>query len=179
MKRTIFDDQHDAFREVFRGFLHREVVPEFAKWEEQGYAPREFYRKLGELGVMGFDIPEEYGGAGATSYRYLMIIGEEAALAGVSLGNYHASAGIVLPYLLTLANEDQKKRWLPACASGQAVLAVAMTEAGDGFGSGRHSHHREALRRRRKLHPQRRKDLYHQRLSGDTHGRGRPYRRPR
>ena len=64
MKRTIFDDQHDAFREVFRGFLHREVVPEFAKWEEQGYAPREFYRKLGELGVMGFDIPEEYGGAG-------------------------------------------------------------------------------------------------------------------
>ncbi|MGW6655880.1 acyl-CoA dehydrogenase family protein [Rhodococcus sp. NPDC055024] len=132
MKRTIFDDQHDAFREVFRAFLHKEVVPEFAKWEEQGYAPREFYRRLGELGVMGFDIPEEYGGAGPTSYRYLMIIGEEAALAGVSLGNYHASAGIVLPYLLTLANEEQKKRWLPACASGQAVLAVAMTEPGTG-----------------------------------------------
>ncbi len=122
MKRTIFDDQHDAFREVFRGFLHREVVPEFAKWEEQGYAPREFYRKLGELGVMGFDIPEEYGGAGATSYRYLMIIGEEAALAGVSLGNYHASAGIVLPTCSLSQTRIRRSAGCPPVRVGRPCL---------------------------------------------------------
>ncbi|MEE2058813.1 acyl-CoA dehydrogenase family protein [Rhodococcus artemisiae] len=132
MKRTIFDDQHDAFREMFRSFLRKEVVSEFPKWEEQGYAPREFFRKLGDIGVTGFDIPEQYGGAGPTSYRYLMVIGEEAALAGVSLGNYQASSGIVLPYLLMLANEEQRARWLPLCARGEAVLSVAMTEPGTG-----------------------------------------------
>ncbi|MFC9833771.1 acyl-CoA dehydrogenase family protein [Rhodococcus sp. NPDC127530] len=132
MKRTIFDDQHQDFRTMFRNFLEREVVPEFPKWEEQGYAPHEFYRKLGALGVMGFDIPVEYGGTGPTSYKYITIMTEEAALAGVSLGNYGVTTGIVLPYLLTLADDEQKKRWLPGCAAGETVLAVAMTEPGTG-----------------------------------------------
>ncbi|PSR68856.1 acyl-CoA dehydrogenase [Nocardia sp. MDA0666] len=132
MQRTIFDHTHEDFRAMIREFLKREVVPRFPAWEAQGYAPREFYRELGRLGIMGFDIPEQYGGTGPTSYRYLMVIGEEAALAGISLGNYQVTAGIVLPYLLALANEEQKQRWLPACAAGEAVLAVAMTEPGTG-----------------------------------------------
>lgn len=132
MLRTVFGPEHDQFRSMFRAFIDKEVVPAFPEWEKQGYAPREFYRRLGELGVMGFDIPEEYGGAGPTSYRYLMVIGEEAAAAGVSLGNFHVTTGIVLPYLLQLANDEQKRRWLPGCAAGDSVLAVAMTEPGTG-----------------------------------------------
>jgi len=132
MKRTVFDAEHEAFRTMFRDFLAKEVVPEFGKWSEQGYAPHDFYRKLGDIGAMGFDIPEQYGGSGKTSYKYQAVIVEEAARAGVSLGNYSANTGIVLPYLLDLVNEEQAARWLPGCATGDTLLAVAMTEPGAG-----------------------------------------------
>lgn len=114
MKRTIFDDQHQDFRSMFRNFLEREVVPEFPKWEEQGYAPHEFYRKLGALGVMGFDIPVEYGGTGPTSYKYITIMTEEAALAGVSLGNYGVTTGIVLPTCSCSQTTSRRNAGCPA-----------------------------------------------------------------
>ncbi|HEU5266811.1 MAG TPA: acyl-CoA dehydrogenase family protein [Jatrophihabitans sp.] len=132
MKRTIFAAEHDAFRDAVRAFVTKEVVPEFPRWEKQGYADHDFYGKLARLGPTGFDVPEEYGGTGEISYKYQVILTEEAARQGVGLGNFAVSWGIVLPYLLNLATDEQKKRWLPGVAAGETMLAIAMTEPGTG-----------------------------------------------
>ncbi|MEU0984625.1 acyl-CoA dehydrogenase family protein [Streptomyces griseus] len=132
MKRTVYNEDHEAFRAVIRDFIVKEVAPHFTGWEAAGLPPRNLFRKLGELGVMGFGIPEEYGGPGHTGHKYQAIISEETALAGVALGHYHVSSGIVLPYLLHLATDEQKRRWFPAIATGDLMLCVAMTEPGTG-----------------------------------------------
>ncbi|MCZ0997446.1 acyl-CoA dehydrogenase family protein [Streptomyces mirabilis] len=132
MKRTVFNEEHEAFRAVIRDFVANEVVPHFADWEEAGLPPRDLFRELGALGVMGFGIPEEYGGPGDPGYKYQAVIDEECAYAGVMLGHYTLSTGIVLPYLLNLADEEQKKRWLPGIAAGDIMLCIAMTEPGTG-----------------------------------------------
>jgi acyl-CoA dehydrogenase len=132
MKRTVYDEDHTAFRKVVREFIAKEVVPFYEDWEKDGHVARDLYRKLGDLGVMGFGIPEEFGGSGPTSYKYQAVIEEEAAAAGVTLGNHGLSTGIILPYLLKLANEEQAARWLPGCATGEIILAIAMTEPGAG-----------------------------------------------
>ncbi len=132
MKRTVYDEDHTAFRKVIREFIAKEVVPFHEEWEKDGHVARDLYRRLGDLGVMGFGIPEEFGGSGPTSYKYQAVIEEEAAAAGVTLGNHGLTTGIILPYLLKLANEEQAARWLPGCASGEIILAIAMTEPGTG-----------------------------------------------
>lgn len=131
MKRTIYDADHESFRATIRGFIEKEVTPHYADWLEKG-TPRELFHKLGALGVMGFDIPEEYGGTGPVSYKYQAIITEETARAGVELGHYMVTTGIVLPYLLHLATDEQRRRWLPGIACGDLVLSIAMTEPGTG-----------------------------------------------
>ncbi|WP_370617713.1 acyl-CoA dehydrogenase family protein [Mumia qirimensis] len=131
MQRTVFDADHEAFRQTVRAFIEKEVLPEYDTWLEKG-APRELFRKLGDLGVMGFDIPEEYGGAGPTSFTYQAVVLEEAGRAGVILGHFGVTAGIVLPYLLRLANANQRARWFPGIASGDITFAIAMTEPGTG-----------------------------------------------
>ena len=132
MKRSLYDEDHESFRASIREFIAKEVTPNFGKWEEVGHPPRDLFRKLGELGAMGFGIPEEYGGPGEVSYRYQAVLNEEAAYAGVALGHYGVTTSIVLPYLLHLANEEQKDRWLPGIATGDLVLCIAMTEPGTG-----------------------------------------------
>ncbi|MEU5397915.1 acyl-CoA dehydrogenase family protein [Streptomyces sp. NPDC005963] len=132
MKRSVFNEDHEAFRTMIRDFIGNEVVPHFDAWEEAGLPPRDLFRKLGALGIMGFGIPEQYGGPGETSYKYQAVLNEECARAGVMLGHFGVSTSIVLPYLLNLANEEQKKRWLPGIASGDIMLCVAMTEPGTG-----------------------------------------------
>ncbi|MFE7242994.1 acyl-CoA dehydrogenase family protein [Streptomyces sp. NPDC057580] len=132
MKRSIFNEDHEAFRATIREFIAKKVKPHFEQWERDNLTDREVFRKLGALGVMGFGIPEEYGGTGDISYKYQVIISEECAQAAVALGHYGVSTGIVLPYLLNLANEEQKQRWFPGIASGDIMLCVAMTEPGTG-----------------------------------------------
>jgi acyl-CoA dehydrogenase len=132
MKRTVYDADHEAFRMVVREFIAKEVSPHFSEWEAVGHPPRDLFRQLGDLGVMGFGIPEEFGGPGETGYKYQAVLVEETALAGVALGHYGVTTGIVLPYLLNLANDEQKKRWLPGIATGDICLCIAMTEPGTG-----------------------------------------------
>ncbi|MER5437084.1 acyl-CoA dehydrogenase family protein [Streptomyces sp. NPDC002790] len=132
MKRTLYTQEHEDFRAMIRDFIAREVTPHFEQWERDNLVDRDLFRKLGALGVMGFDIPEELGGAGETSYKYQGVINEECARAAVSFGHYGVSTGIVLPYLLDLAGEEQKKRWLPGIAAGDIMLCIAMTEPGTG-----------------------------------------------
>ncbi|GAA2397106.1 acyl-CoA dehydrogenase family protein [Streptomyces glaucosporus] len=132
MRRTVFNEDHEAFRETIRDFIAAEVVPHYDEWEKQGYVPRDFYLKLGELGVFGIEVPEEYGGAGETSFKYNAIISEETARAGVSFGGSGVHTALCLPYLLKYATEEQKRRWLPPFVTGEMMTAIAMTEPGTG-----------------------------------------------
>ncbi|NKZ04099.1 acyl-CoA dehydrogenase family protein [Actinomadura latina] len=132
MRRTVFNEDHEAFRDTIRAFIEAEVAPVYEDWENAGHPPRDFYLKLGELGVFGIQVPEEYGGAGETSFKYQAVVSEECARAGVSFGGYGVHVNLVLPYLLKYGNEEQKKRWLPAFVSGEMMTAIAMTEPGTG-----------------------------------------------
>lgn len=132
MRRTVFNEDHEAFRDTIRAFIEAEVVPVYEEWENAGHPPRDFYRKLGELGVFGIQVPEEYGGAGETSFKYQAVVSEECARAGVSFGGYGVHVNLVLPYLLKYGSQEQKKRWLPPFASGEMMTAIAMTEPGTG-----------------------------------------------
>ncbi|QNS02967.1 acyl-CoA dehydrogenase family protein [Streptomyces xanthii] len=132
MRRTVFNEDHEAFRRTLRDFIAKEVVPVHADWEQQGHPPRDFYRRLGELGVLGIQVPEEFGGAGETSFRFAAVAAEETSRAGVSFGNYSVHANLILPYLMTYATQEQKERWLPGFATGDLMTAIAMTEPGAG-----------------------------------------------
>ncbi|GAA2452983.1 acyl-CoA dehydrogenase family protein [Actinomadura vinacea] len=132
MRRTVFNEDHEAFRATVRDFIAAEVAPVYDAWEEAGHPPRDFYNKLGELGVFGITVPEEYGGAGEAGFKYQLLISEECARAGVSFGGYGVHVNLVLPYLLKYGDREQKKRWLPDFVSGDMMTAIAMTEPGTG-----------------------------------------------
>ncbi|MCC9741459.1 acyl-CoA dehydrogenase family protein [Streptomyces sp. MNU89] len=132
MRRTVFNEDQEAFRETIRDFIAAEVVPVYDQWLEAGQAPREFYYKLGELGIFGIEVPEEFGGAGEHSFKFQAIIAEESARAGVSFGGSSVHVGLCLPYLQAYATDEQKKRWLPKFVTGEMMFAIAMTEPGTG-----------------------------------------------
>ena len=116
MRRTGFTSEHDDFRRMIRDFLAREAAPHFDDWLDAGLVPREFFRALGKVGVIGMAIPEEYGGGGLTDFTYNVILSEEAARALISLGSLRVHLDVVIPYFLKYANEEQRRRW-PARAA--------------------------------------------------------------
>jgi alkylation response protein AidB-like acyl-CoA dehydrogenase len=132
LRRTVFDADQEAFRATVRDFLTREIVPVYPRWEQAGAAPREFYHQAGKLGLLGLQVPEEYGGGGQTTFKFNAIVTEELAHARLGLGPLRVHNDIVLPYLLHYANEEQRRRWLPGVASGELMTAIAMTEPGTG-----------------------------------------------
>jgi acyl-CoA dehydrogenase len=132
VRRDIFTPDQDDFRSMVREFVEREVVPSYSQWEAAGEIPREFFGKLGALGVMGMAIPEKYGGAGQDDYRYNVILQEEAARALVTLGTVRTQLEVILPYFLTYADDEQRGRWFPGLAAGELLTAIAMTEPGTG-----------------------------------------------
>ncbi|MCQ4122194.1 acyl-CoA dehydrogenase family protein [Rhodococcus tibetensis] len=132
MQRTVFNEDHEAFRKTIRDFIAKEVAPVHHDWEVQGHPPRDFYRRLGELGVLGIQVPEEFGGGGEKSFKFSAVVGEETAAAGVTFGSFSVHTNLILPYLLEYANDEQKQRWLPGFASGDIMFAIAMTEPGTG-----------------------------------------------
>jgi alkylation response protein AidB-like acyl-CoA dehydrogenase len=134
MLRTLFDDTHEDFRDSFRRFLAREVVPHHDRWERDGIVPRELFAHAGAHGFLGMAVPERYGGAGAGDFRFNLIIGEECQRAGVgSFGlGITLHNDICLPYFLRYCDEPQCERWLPGIAAGELITAIAMTEPGTG-----------------------------------------------
>jgi acyl-CoA dehydrogenase len=132
MTREIFDADHEAFRRSVRGFLEREVVPHHEQWEKDGIVPREIWAKAGEQGLLCFDVDEEYGGAGVSDFRYNMIVAEEITRIGASGLGFPVHTDIIVPYLTSLATDEQKRRWLPGCVTGETITAIAMTEPGAG-----------------------------------------------
>jgi alkylation response protein AidB-like acyl-CoA dehydrogenase len=132
MRRTVFDADHEAFRATVRDFLTREVVPVYPQWERAGAAPRDFYRQVGKLGMLGLQVPEEYGGGGQTTFKFNAIVTEELAHARLGLGPLRVHNDIVLPYVLRYATDEQRRRWLPGMANGELMTAIAMSEPGTG-----------------------------------------------
>ncbi|GAA3471873.1 acyl-CoA dehydrogenase family protein [Nonomuraea roseola] len=132
MQRDLFEEEHLLFQETVREFMAREVLPHHAQWEKDGIVPREVWKKAGELGMFGFSVPEEYGGAGITDFRYNAVIVEEIIRTGASGLGFSLHNDVMAPYLVDLTNDEQKQRWLPGFVSGELITAIAMTEPGAG-----------------------------------------------
>jgi alkylation response protein AidB-like acyl-CoA dehydrogenase len=132
MERTIFEDEHHAFRDLARTFVEREIAPYHEQWEEDGQVSRDVWLAAGKTGLLGTDVPEEFGGGGVVDYRYNAIVVEELVRAGASGVGFPLQNDVVAPYLLRLAGDEQKKRWLPGFCSGEIITAIAMTEPGTG-----------------------------------------------
>ncbi|MET9214142.1 MULTISPECIES: acyl-CoA dehydrogenase family protein [unclassified Nocardia] len=132
MRRELFTPDHEAFRELVRGFVEKRIVPNYADWERAGRMPREIFTEMGELGLLGIALPEEYGGAGLRDYRYNVVLQEESARALVTLGTVRTQLDVILPYFLEYANAAQRERWFPGLADGSLLTAIAMTEPGTG-----------------------------------------------
>jgi alkylation response protein AidB-like acyl-CoA dehydrogenase len=134
MERTLFEADHELFRDSVRGFIRTELVPHHEDWERAGIVDRDMFRKAGALGFLGMTVPEEHGGGGVTDFRYNVVIAEEIQRAGVNAAGlgWTLHNDICLPYFLTLGTDEQKARWLPGICSGELITAIAMTEPGIG-----------------------------------------------
>jgi alkylation response protein AidB-like acyl-CoA dehydrogenase len=134
MDRKHYDGDHRAFGEAFRAFADKTIVPSFLEWEQAGISPREIFQEAGRSGFLGMSVPEEFGGGGVDDFRFNQILDEQIADAGITGTGLGISLhnDTCLPYFLTFANDEQRKRWLPGIASGELITAVAMTEPGAG-----------------------------------------------
>ena len=133
-QRSIYDSDHEAFRDLVRHFADKHGRPNAERWDAEGKVDRWLFTEAAEAGILGFAIPEEFGGAGLSDFRFNAVMGEELARDPVSSGLACIALqnDIVFPYFLDLTTQEQKQRWLPGIAAGELVTAVAMTEPGTG-----------------------------------------------
>ncbi|WP_236787805.1 acyl-CoA dehydrogenase family protein [Amycolatopsis sp. GM8] len=134
MERRLFTEDHDAYREIVREFVVREVAPKLERWDRERLIDRATWESAGKQGLIGLGVPEEYGGGGQPDYRYQVVVMEEFARVGAAslISSFSLQDDIVVPYVKDLGTEEQKRRWLPGMASGQLIGAIAMTEPGAG-----------------------------------------------
>ncbi|HQI80820.1 MAG TPA: acyl-CoA dehydrogenase family protein [Deltaproteobacteria bacterium] len=126
-----FTEEHQIFRESVRRYFEKEVTPNADKWEKDGIVPREAWRKFGAQGFLCPWLPEEYGGSGA-DFLYSFILTEELARTHCGGFFFPLHSDIIVPYLYTYGNDEQKRKWLPGCVTGECITALAMTEPGTG-----------------------------------------------
>ncbi len=134
MKRTLFDSEHELFRETVRDFMAREVAPNHLQWETDGKVDKAMFRAAGEQGLLGMAVPERFGGAGVSDFRFNVVISEETMAADV-LGSGMCITlhnDVCLPYFTELATDDQMERWGSGLVDGSLMCAIAMTEPGAG-----------------------------------------------
>jgi alkylation response protein AidB-like acyl-CoA dehydrogenase len=132
MQRDIYEAEHDSFRELCRDFMATYVAPYHEEWERAGMVDRSVWIEAGKHGLLGTDVPEVYGGGGIDDFRYQAVLGEETLRIGASGIGFGLHNDIVAPYLLELATEEQKARWLPGFCAGETITAIAMTEPAAG-----------------------------------------------
>ena len=133
MKRTIYNEDHEAFRASCKAFLDKNAAPNLEEHLENKAIPREFWLEAGRQGFLGLEIPEEYGGSAAGDYRFNAVWAEELSKVNAALSScVGIHADIVAPYLVDLTTEEQKKRWLPGFCAGEIITAIGMTEPGGG-----------------------------------------------
>ncbi|MDD2276589.1 MAG: acyl-CoA dehydrogenase family protein [Smithellaceae bacterium] len=123
--------EHGIFRDSLRKFLDKEIVPHVEEWEEACIVPRSVWKKMGEQGFLCTDIPEEYGGVGG-DFLYSVIVCEELVKCNFSGLAASLHSDICVPYISSFASEEQKRKYLPGCVSGDIITAVAMTEPNAG-----------------------------------------------
>ena len=132
MQRTIYESEHEEWRRTVRSFFLDEVSPRYPSWIEEGSPEPWFWKRAGEIGILGLQVPEAYGGGGSESFKFNAVVGEEAQAAGLALGGLRLHMDICMPYVLAYANDEQRSRWLPRLASGDSVLAIAISEPATG-----------------------------------------------
>jgi alkylation response protein AidB-like acyl-CoA dehydrogenase len=134
VKRKLFEEDHEMFREMAAEFNARAVAPHYTQWDEDHMMSRELWSAAGEQGLLGLAVPEEFGGMGMSDYRFRTVLDEEFAKSNhLAVGlAFHLHDDMVLPHLLAYGSDDLKARWLPGMVSGEKVTSVAWTEPGAG-----------------------------------------------
>jgi alkylation response protein AidB-like acyl-CoA dehydrogenase len=128
--RTVFEPEHEQFRDSVRRFIAAELTPNLARWEAEGRVDRTFWLAAGEAGLLCPQTPEAYGGLGL-DFRYNAVVNEELSYAGCT-DTLTLQSDVLMPYLLHYASEAQKQVWLPKLVSGEVITAIAMTEPSAG-----------------------------------------------
>ncbi len=131
MRRDVFDEEHELFRQQVRRFVEAEVEPRVREWNAAGRSDRETWRKAGAAGLLGASMPEEWGGGGGT-FLHDAIVMEEFARVRAHAMMVSLHTDIVMPYIASYGTPVQKERWLPATIRGEVILGIAMTEPGTG-----------------------------------------------
>jgi alkylation response protein AidB-like acyl-CoA dehydrogenase len=132
MQLHILTEEHIMFRDAFRKFVEKEIVPYNEQWEKDGIISKEVWRKAGVNGFLCMDVPEAYGGMGIKDYRFNTIITEEITRVGASGVGFGIHTDMVVPYIIKFGSEAQKERWLPKLVSGEYIGAIGMTEPNTG-----------------------------------------------
>ncbi|NMG76567.1 acyl-CoA dehydrogenase family protein [Aromatoleum diolicum] len=125
--RTLFNEEHEMFRQTVRKFIEREIAPYHYQWEQDGIVPRELWLKAGEAGLLCCTIPEEYGGLGL-DYLFDVVVFEEMAKSGFTGPGFLIHCDLVATYVKSFGSEEQKRFWLPKMVKGEAIGALGMTE---------------------------------------------------
>lgn len=129
--RTIYQQEHEMFRDSVSKFLEEEVAPHHEQWEEDGQVDRSIWLKAGELGMISPTVPEEFGGVGV-DFRYNAIVDEEVSRLGLTGLGFALHSDIAVPYIINYGSDEQKRKYLPKLVSGEMISAIAMTEPGTG-----------------------------------------------
>ncbi|MGE0858074.1 MAG: acyl-CoA dehydrogenase family protein [Gammaproteobacteria bacterium] len=129
--RTLFEPEHQQFREAVRRFFANELTPNIPRWEAQGQVDKDFWRACGAQGILCPDMPEAHGGAGL-DFRANAIVLEETSYTGSATPAFGVHSDIVAHYLLKYAQEDLRRTWIPRMVEGSAIACICMTEPGGG-----------------------------------------------
>lgn len=113
MRRTLYTEEHEAFRQAFRAFIDHAAVPHVDAWEEAGTVDREFIRAAGENGFLGFEFGAEYGGLGIEDFRYNAVMTEEVVASGMAGDLFSMQNDIIVPYLRDLATPNSRSVGFP------------------------------------------------------------------
>jgi alkylation response protein AidB-like acyl-CoA dehydrogenase len=134
MRRNFYEPDHEAYREIVRSYVEREVVPNQARWEQERTIGRPTWKVAGRQGLIGLLVPPEFGGQGVADYRYRCVVMEELARVGAASlsAGFAMQDDIVIPYLARFGTDDQRARWLPGLAAGESIAGIAMTEPAAG-----------------------------------------------
>ncbi|MEO9330008.1 acyl-CoA dehydrogenase family protein [Gordonia aurantiaca] len=134
MSSLTHDLEHKQFRDTVRRFVAEQITPTHTDWEAAGQWDRALFVEAGKNGLLGFEVPEEFGGPGVDDFRYNAIVIDEVARTGAAAEAiaFSLQNDVVLPYLTDLTTDEQRSRWLPGVVTGDTVLGIAMTEPGAG-----------------------------------------------
>jgi alkylation response protein AidB-like acyl-CoA dehydrogenase len=132
VQRTIYGEEHLMFQSLVDRFLEREVAPHYHTWEAQGMPSRDMWTSAGRLGILGVQVPPEFGGSGVSSFKFNALLGERMQSRCLPVSGLRVHMDMALPYLLRHGARSMQERWLPGTVDGSTVLAIAMTEPGAG-----------------------------------------------